>query len=292
MEGSKAKPQAKPRAKGRQSAAAEPPAEALLSKHQAFRIERLHRSVLAKAAYNPRVISDSAKAKLKKSLSTLGLVETLVWNKTTGVLLSGHQRLSCLDALEGKPDYLLDVAVVELTDAQERAANISLNNANLQGEYDLEMLGELLKAPDIELSATGLELADVQVMFDDPDLSSLFAVNEPTAKALTALEEQAAAAREQAKKEKTAARREMLKKEGGKSTDDTEVFAVAMFKTREEREAFVAHLGYGQGERYVDGARLMERLEAGISKRKAGRTSTKVPDARGSSPSQAPKAKG
>lgn len=300
-----AKPPAKPRAKGSRpaSGAAAAPTPPQVSKHQAFAMERLHRSKLATAAYNPRTISESAKAKLKQNLKKVGLLEPLIWNRTTGTLLGGHQRLACLDALEGKPDYLLDVAVVELTPEEEKAQNVALNNPNLQGEYDLDMLAELLKAPDLDLASTGLDLADVQVMFDDPELATLFTVNEPTAKALSAVEEQAQAAREQAKKQKTADRREMLKKEGGKSTDDTEVYAVVLFKTREEREAFVGHLGYGQDERYVDGGRVMERLDAAIPKPKAptepvgkgeaapkaGRTAKKVTAPSGVASSQAEK---
>lgn len=246
---------------------------------------RLHRSQLATAAYNPRIISEDAKAKLKKNLKKVGLLEPLIWNKTTGTLLGGHQRLACLDALEGKPDYLLDVAVVELSLLEEKAQNIALNNQALQGDYDDVLLAQLLKdTPELDLESTGFEFGDLQVMFDDPEIATMFAPNEPTAALVTDVERQAQAAKAEAKKQKTAERREMLKKEGGTSTDDTEVYAVVLFKTREEREAFVGHLGYASDERYVDGGRVMAKLEAAIPKpskatkpaAKAGRSRSKV----------------
>lgn len=229
----------------------------------------MHRSVLKGAPYNPRTISDDARAKLKRNLKNVGLLEPLIWNKTTGTLLGGHQRLACLDALEGSSDYLLDVSVVELTPAQEAEQNIALNSPNLQGDYDMDMLAQLLKTPELELDATGFDVADVNVLFDDPELAKLFAVNDATETVLSEVEQQAKAAKEAARKQKTADRREMLKREGGKSTDDTECYAVAIFKTREEREEFVQRLGYEADDRYIDGARLRDRLEDA-----AGRSAT------------------
>lgn len=243
--------------KGSGETAAKAPAAPALSKFQSFTMERLHRSQLVTAKYNPRVISDEAKARLQRNLKKVGLLEPLILNRTTGTLLGGHQRLACLDALEGSPDYLLDVSVVELSAKEEVEQNIALNNGNLQGEYDMDLLAELLKTPDLELDATGFDLAEIQVTFDDPELATLFATNETTKKVVSELEKQHTAAKT---KERIQKERE---RDGERyvATDDTEVYAVVLFKTRLECDAFLGAMGAGDS-RYVDGARVLEKLEA------------------------------
>ena len=64
---------------------------------EAYEIKKIKRSQIKLAAYNPRTITDEARKRLKKGLKKFGLVQPLVWNETTGVLVSGHPRLSILD---------------------------------------------------------------------------------------------------------------------------------------------------------------------------------------------------
>ncbi len=79
---------------------------------QKFVSERIHRSKIKNAPYNPRSIDDHARKKLHHNLKKKGLLDALVWNKRTGNLVSGHQRLSILDDLSATgDDYTLDFAV-------------------------------------------------------------------------------------------------------------------------------------------------------------------------------------
>jgi hypothetical protein len=48
--------------------------------------ERIKRSQIDFAAYNPRRISEGNKKRLKKSLKEYGLVQDPIWNKRTGGL--------------------------------------------------------------------------------------------------------------------------------------------------------------------------------------------------------------
>jgi ParB-like chromosome segregation protein Spo0J len=238
------------------------PAAAELSSYQKFEPRRVHRSTLTEAPYNPRTITDENRAWLKRKLRQRGLLKALVWNETTGRLVEGHQRLACLDALEGHGNYLLDVAVVQLTEAEEREENVAFNGGRT-GDWDLALLADVLKTPDINLDATGFTVPDVQVMFDDADLATLFVTNVPTDDVLSEVERQTQAAKKAAKAKATEERREMLKKTGGASTDDTENFAVVVFKDRAQREAFMQWAGAAADDRYADGVRVFERLGLG-----------------------------
>ena len=102
------------------------------SKEQGYEYREILRSQINPAVYNPREISGYARKQLRKSLTKFGLVEPLVWNEQSGILVSGHQRLSLLDESEkfvaGDPttDYKIGVAVVDLNLKRERELNIWL----------------------------------------------------------------------------------------------------------------------------------------------------------------------
>ena len=70
------------------------------SKYQAYETETISRDQIKNAPYNPRIMDDGAKKRLKKNIARHGLVSALTWNKRTGNLVGGHQRLEQLDALE------------------------------------------------------------------------------------------------------------------------------------------------------------------------------------------------
>ena len=61
-------------------------------------LERMRIADLAPAPYNPRQISEEALAGLGTSVDRFGLVEPVVWNRRTGNVVGGHQRLKVLQA--------------------------------------------------------------------------------------------------------------------------------------------------------------------------------------------------
>ena len=84
---------------------------------------------------NPRSISDKALEGLRHSLERFGYVEPIVWNKTTGHIVGGHQRYFVLvDA--GVEEAKM--VVVELSLEEELAANLTLNNPEIEGEWNDE----------------------------------------------------------------------------------------------------------------------------------------------------------
>jgi hypothetical protein len=122
----------------------------------------MNRSEIVSASYNPRRIKDRNKSNLKKSLNKFGMVESVVFNKQTGNLVSGHQRLSCLDEKHKTDQYIIGVNVIDIPLEDEKALNVILNNKNAQGEYDEFLLEEL----NIDLQT--------DCMFDTKDMEMMF----------------------------------------------------------------------------------------------------------------------
>lgn len=161
-----------------------------VSKFQTCEIETIARDQISGAPYNPRIISDGAKKRLKKMLKKHGLVSTLVWNKRTGNLVSGHQRLDALDALEGARDYSLHVSVIDVPEREEKAINVQMNNPSMQGEWDTDALADLVANDDIGFDEMGFSDADAEILFGgDSRLAELFNDSDDVKEAKSTLQE-------------------------------------------------------------------------------------------------------
>ena len=115
-------------------------------------------SDLEPAPYNPRTISATALAGLRNSVERFGLVEPIVWNRRTGRVVGGHQRLK---VLQGMGETETQVVVVDLDETEEKALNVALNNPAIAGEFTAD-IHRLLA----EINAAMPELADL-LRFDD-----------------------------------------------------------------------------------------------------------------------------
>lgn len=136
------------------------------SKYQKFTIQTINRQDIKNAEYNPRIMDKEAKKRLKAGLKKHGLVSTLTWNKRTGNLVGGHQRLEQLDALERNKDYSLDVCVIDVDEAEEAVLNVQLNNPSMQGEWDLDKLALMTEEYELSFDEMGFSDLDVDLMFD------------------------------------------------------------------------------------------------------------------------------
>jgi DNA modification methylase len=115
-------------------------------------------SELTPAPYNPRQISPEALAGLRGSVERFGLVEPVVWNRRTGNVVGGHQRLKVLQSMG---ETTTQVIVVDLPEAEEKALNVALNSPSIAGEFTPE-LHQLLA----EIEASLPELSSL-LRFDD-----------------------------------------------------------------------------------------------------------------------------
>ena len=158
-----------------------------VSKYQKFETVVISRSEIKNAEYNPRKISDSAKKKLRENIKRVGLLDTIVVNKRTMNIVSGHQRVAILDSLERTKDYKLTVSLVDLSEKEEIEQNLFFNNSKAQGEYDPFLLAELFEYNDLNIDATGFDLPDLGVLGVEVDLQVGDAGEDPEEKELLQL---------------------------------------------------------------------------------------------------------
>ena len=131
-------------------------------------IEKKNTTDLIPADYNPRKDlkpGDPEYEKLKRSLEQFGYVEPVIWNKTTGRVVGGHQRLKVLIDM-GITE--VECVVVELPEDKEKALNIALNK--ISGDWDKDKLAVLiadLQGTAFDVSLTGFDAAEIDDLFKD-----------------------------------------------------------------------------------------------------------------------------
>ena len=114
---------------------------------------------LKPAPYNPREISQEAAKGLSASIAQFGDISGLVWNRRSGHVVAGHQRLAALKELGaivyGDPpriviegcalmDDAFAIRVVDWDEPTEKAANIAANNPHTSGVFVDDGLQEIL----------------------------------------------------------------------------------------------------------------------------------------------------
>lgn len=123
---------------------------------------------------------------------------------------------------------------------EEKAANLLLNNPEAQGEWDLEKLGEMLKAPDLDFIVSGFDASDVFKIVGD----------QATDAVLTEIAERV---------EKIKDARENTAKHND-TTHSSNWYLVVVFRDDDERQKFTQKLGLSDN-RYVDGRKMLSMLE-------------------------------
>jgi ParB-like chromosome segregation protein Spo0J len=123
-----------------------------------FPVESVPFEKINPAPYNPRRRlrpGGRQYESLRRSITEFGLVEPLVWNRQTGNLVGGHQRMAVLADLGHVEAPCL---VVDLPLSREKVLNVALNK--VQGEWDREALTELITeiaASEEEVTLTGFD---------------------------------------------------------------------------------------------------------------------------------------
>lgn len=208
------------------------------SKYQAYETETISRDMIKNAPYNPRIMDPKAKKRLKKNIAKHGLVAALTWNKRTGNLVGGHQRLEQLDALEKNKDYELTVCVVDVDEKEEAALNVQLNNPSMQGERDLDKLANMAEEFDLDMSEDlGFTESDIDFMFEGDDrFSQLFNTQESEN------------VRGDIEKVKEARKKGM---ERVKERGEINWYTTIVFETEKDRDAFMKEISIPKYERFI-----------------------------------------
>ena len=208
------------------------------SKYQAYETETISRDMIKNAPYNPRIMDPKSKKRLKQAIAKHGLVAALTWNKRTGNLVGGHQRLEQLDALEKNKDYELTVCVVDVDEREEAALNVQLNNPSMQGEWDLDKLANMTEEFDLDLSEDfGFTESDIDFMFEGDDrFSQLFNTQESED------------VRGDIEKVKEARKKGM---ERVKERGEINWYTTIVFDTEKDRDAFMKEISIPKYERFI-----------------------------------------
>jgi len=146
-------------------------------------------SDLKPAPYNPRAIDDAALKALTSSLDLFGDISGIVWNRRSGHLVCGHQRIRALREKYGDSLSLRDgclcagdkrfpVRVVDWDEATEKAANIAANSELLAGRFTPE-LGALIEEVENGLRDLSEELRLPELQGTLPDFDPQPADSQP-----------------------------------------------------------------------------------------------------------------
>jgi hypothetical protein len=209
-----------------------------------FTIEKIKRSQIRLAEYNPRTITPEARKLLKDNIKRVGLLDPIIWNRTTGNVVSGHQRLQCLDTLNEKKagdDYELTVSAVELDEKTEKEQNIFMNNPFAQGEYDQIKLPDLLK--DLEIDLTGFDATTIHKEFGEDILHDKPEELKKMAEKFDAFSEQMTA----------------MKNKSQERDNDNDFYLVLVFKNYQGRKEFTDKYGL-EDSLYCNPATLESRI--------------------------------
>lgn len=126
-------------------------------------IQEIDVGQLKEAAYNPRVKLDPGMpewGKLERSIREFGVVEPIVWNKRTGNVVGGHQRLSVAKYI-GMTE--VPCSVVDLSEHDEMILNTALNK--IKGRWDYDKLESLLRGFDFEVATlSGFAAEEIAVI--------------------------------------------------------------------------------------------------------------------------------
>lgn len=184
-----------------------------------------------------------------------------------------------------KNDYLIRVEVVHMDDKTEKEQNIFMNNRNVQGEFDTEMLKDLLDGIDYNLA--GLNDFDLNMLgigdFDFSVNDDIWRKEDILDDSLSGLDDVTKDGSEdknidrscnfyQASKENQIARHNEVQKIKDRISSQNNFekdngmlsYVVLSFSSPTERANFMEMFGYGFDERYIDGKEFMDRVEFGI----------------------------
>ncbi len=123
------------------------------------------------AKYNPRFIDQEALDGLDESLSSFGYIQPIIVNTRDGAntIVGGHQRYKILKKKGVEKAECVTVDVDEIT---EKTMNVSLNNPEISGKWDLNKLEELTaeirnEIPNFEELKLALLESNLEINIDE-----------------------------------------------------------------------------------------------------------------------------
>lgn len=253
-----------------------------LNKYFNSEIAEVKRSQIKFADYNPRTITDDGKKALKRSVKRYGVIgNNILVNKRTGyTIVSGHQKVAILDEqykynkLTKENDYTLRIELIDVDEKTEKSINILLNNQNVGGEWDYDLLREIV--PDIDYKDAGLTEADLNIigvdfMFQTEDEHQLSSELETMMSPVTELKEAEKAEKlaqqqmeRQAKIDHMKEVKQQVKEKSQEQAENMDAYIMLSFDTFKAKAAFCERFGYGRYDKFIKGEvfdQIIERID-------------------------------
>ena len=234
----------------------------------------VRRSQIKPASYNPRIISDEGRKQLKRSIKRYGVVGGIVVNQSTGyTIVGGHQKVSVLDELNKyneathENDYNLRVELINVDEKTEKSLNVALNNPNIGGQWDYDVLARLV--PDIDYQDAGLTAADLNMIGCDfllqtEEENSIADALEDMMAPVTEQKEAKKAARQLERAEKVAHMKDVkqqVKEQAQETAANMDAYLMLSFDTWEAKAAFCERFGYDPYMKIIKGEVFDEQIE-------------------------------
>lgn len=228
----------------------------------------IRRSEVMFSPYNPKKHSKEDIQRQLRNFEKVGFLGGIVWNETTGNLVSGHKRVMALDInhkYDGSPetDYDIKVERVHLDERTEKEQNIYMDARATNTRQDYDLLAELI--PDIDYKNAGLTDEDLQLIGIDFSMqtdaekdmeSDLEELYQP-------VREEKEASREQ-KRQDIKAKKEASNEKIGTEADNLNSYVVINFDSYREKLAFMLRFGFDPLEKFIVGnlfSDMIERVE-------------------------------
>lgn len=229
-----------------------------------FTIEKVSRSKINMADYNPRIISESAKKKLKSKIKKDGLVIPITVNRRTGNIVAGHQRVSILDELYNN-DYELTVAYIDVDKKKEVELNIFLNNQSAMGEWDKDLLYDIKKKfKDMDfISDAGFDKIDMNFLFSGMNIEEeLFTESKDNKKVLSEIEKIKNSDKiREYKKQSREKFKEQNQNADSEYTDEHDYYITFVFNTNVEKINFMKKIKKKTTEKYLKASALFDIIK-------------------------------
>lgn len=147
-----------------------------------MKIETVEVSKLIPHPKNPRINLKKGMDvydKLYRSLKDFDYIDPIIWNKRTGYVVSGHQRLQVMKDIakeNGTELKEVQVSVIDVDEGKQDALMIAVNR--IGSKWDMEKLSVLMKELEDSDFETGFDDFDIDRMINEDDDTEEVAVSQ------------------------------------------------------------------------------------------------------------------
>lgn len=224
-------------------------------------IKEVKRSQINFAPYNPKKHTSDAIKKQLKNLQNIGYLGGIVWDETTGNIVSGHKRVMAFDLhykYDGttNTDYSINVGVVKMDEKTEKEQNIYMDARSTNTEQDLDLIYSIL--PEIDYKNAGLTNEDIQFIGADFNMDKIgidYISND--------FEELNASVKDQKEQQKQVVKdikRKIAHKASEKAKNITS-YVVINFDNFQNKSAFMQRFEFDKNEQFINGELFSEMIE-------------------------------